>query len=205
MSAGSLEFWYDFASTYSYLAAERIQHLAQSKGVAVSWHPFLLGPIFQKQGWDNSPFNIYKAKGDYMWRDMERSAKNYGIPFVRSEELFPANGLLAARIALCLHSEEQRVAFTQAVYCAQFAQGEDISDPMTIQAILDRLGHDAERLFSQAKSAGIKQRLFDNTAQAQAKGIFGAPSFITSDGELFWGDDRLEQALDWAQKTTLTA
>ena len=205
MNAGSLEFWHDFASTYSYLAAERIQPLAQSKGVAVSWHPFLLGPIFQKQGWDNSPFNIYKAKGEYMWRDMERSAENYGIPFRRCQDTFPANGLLAARITLCLQSEEQRAAFTQAVYRAQFTRGEDISDRTIIQAILNRLGHDAEKLFSQAKSAGIKQRLFDNTAQAQAKGIFGAPSFVTPDGELFWGDDRLEQALDWVQKTTLTA
>ena len=136
---------------------------------------------------------------------MERSAENYGIPFLRCEDTFPANGLLAARITLCLLTEEQQAAFTQAVYRAQFAQGEDISDRAIIQAILERLGHDAEKLFTQAKSANIKQRLFDNTAQAQAKGIFGAPSFITPDGELFWGDDRLEQALDWVQKTTLTA
>lgn len=200
MSAGSLEFWYDFASTYSYLATERIGPLAQSKGVSVSWHPFLLGPIFQKQGWDNSPFNIFKAKGDYMWRDMARSTENYGIPFVANQDNFPMNGLLAARIALCFQAEEQRGAFTRAVYHAQFARGEDISDRQIISPILERLGHNPEQLFTQAKSVGIKQRLFDNTAQAQAKGIFGAPSFITEDGELFWGDDRLEQAVEWANQ-----
>lgn len=200
MNTGSLEFWYDFASTYSYLAAERIQSLADSKGVSISWHPFLLGPIFHKQGWDNSPFNIFKAKGDYMWRDMERSAKNYSIPFVASQDNFPMNGLLAARIALCFQTEEPRGAFTRAVYRTQFTLGEDIADQQTISAILEQLGHDPEQLFTQAKSAEIKQLLFDNTEQAQAKGIFGAPSFVTGDGELFWGDDRLEQALDWAKK-----
>lgn len=200
MSAGSLEFWYDFASTYSYLAAERIIPLAQSRGVSISWHPFLLGPIFQKQGWDNSPFNIFKAKGDYMWRDMERSTENYGIPFIRNEDNFPMNGLLAARVALCFQAEEQRGTFTRAVYRAQFAQGEDISGQQTISAILKCLEHDPAPFFTQAKSAGIKERLFDNTEQAQAKGIFGAPSFITEDGELFWGDDRLEQALVWCNK-----
>ncbi|MFK5979292.1 MAG: 2-hydroxychromene-2-carboxylate isomerase [Rhizobiaceae bacterium] len=200
MKTRSLEFWYDFTSTYSYLAAERIMSLADSQGVTVSWHPFLLGPIFQKQGWDNSPFNIFKAKGEYMWRDMERSAKNYGIPFVANQSSFPMNGLLAARIGLCFPTEEQRGAFTRAVYRAQFVRGEDISAPPIISAILDELGHDPELFFARAKSADIKQRLFDNTADAQNKGVFGAPSFITEGGELFWGDDRLEQALDWARK-----
>lgn len=200
MSAGSLEFWYDFASTYSYLAVERIGPLAQSKGVSVSWHPFLLGPIFQKQGWDNSPFNIYKAKGEYMWRDMERSADKYGIPFTISKDNFPMNGLLAARTALCFQTEEQRGAFTRDVYRAQFTRSEDIFDQQIISAILEQLGHNPEQFFIQAKSVRVKQRLFDNTERAQAKGIFGAPSFIAPDGELFWGDDRLEQALAWAKR-----
>jgi 2-hydroxychromene-2-carboxylate isomerase len=75
----TLDFWFEFASTYSYLAAMRIGPLAESAKVEVRWRPFLLGPIFKAQGWDNSPFNIYPAKGRYMWRDMERLASAQGL------------------------------------------------------------------------------------------------------------------------------
>ena len=70
MAGPKLEFWYEFASTYSYPAAMGIEALAETAGVEVVWRPFLLGPIFGEQGWNDSPFNIYPAKGRYMWRDM---------------------------------------------------------------------------------------------------------------------------------------
>ena len=83
MSAGGgrLEFWYEFSSTYSYIAAMRIEALAEAAGVAIDWKPFLLGPIFQSQGWNTSPFNLYPAKGRYMVREMERLAEQHGVPF----------------------------------------------------------------------------------------------------------------------------
>lgn len=200
MGNRTIEFWYDFASTYSYLAAERIGLLAKSKGIEVTWHPFLLGPIFQDQGWNSSPFNIYKAKGDYMWLDMARCAENYGLPFFRSTKAFPQNGLLAARIALCLPDGESRGEFTKAVYRAEFVQGKDITELNVIEEILIGMGHDSDILLLQTKTQAIKEKLFTNTAEARTKGIFGAPSFITASGELFWGDDRLEQALNWSVK-----
>ena len=83
MSTPALQFWYDFASTYSYVAAARIDRVAASAAVAVTWRPFLLGPIFAAQGWRDSPFNIYPAKGRYMWRDMERVCEREGIALVR--------------------------------------------------------------------------------------------------------------------------
>ncbi|MBL4802620.1 MAG: 2-hydroxychromene-2-carboxylate isomerase [Emcibacter sp.] len=192
-----IEFWYEFASTYSYLAAERIQSLAQSNGMDIAWRPFLLGPIFKSQGWDTSPFGIYKAKGNYMWRDIERSADLYGLPFKKSDQVFPQNSILAARIALCLPDADQRGEFSKSAYRAEFSEGQNIAEPQVIAQILNNLGHDSDQLFQQAKSPDIKQALFANTAEAQEKGIFGAPSLITGDGELFWGDDRLEQALNW--------
>src|SRR5262245_51053650 len=67
-----LDFWFDFASTYSYPAATRISPLAAIAGVTIRFRPFLLGPIFKAQGWETSPFNLYPAKGRYMWRDLER-------------------------------------------------------------------------------------------------------------------------------------
>ncbi|MES1155659.1 MAG: DsbA family protein, partial [Pseudorhodoplanes sp.] len=98
MPAPSLDFWFEFASTYSYPAAMRIRALADAAGVAIRWRPFLLGPIFKAQGWDNSPFNIYEMKGRYMWRDLERTCADLGLPFRRPDP-FPQSGLVAARVA----------------------------------------------------------------------------------------------------------
>src|SRR5215218_4995033 len=152
-----LEFWYEFASTYSYLAAMRIEAVAELAGVGLVWRPFLLGPIFKAQGWDNSPFSLYPAKGRYMWRDMEREAARRGLPFYRPET-FPQNGLLAARIALLGADRGWTPAFTQAVYTAQFAEGRDIADPQTVTDILTALGLDAEAIMAEAGAETNKMR-----------------------------------------------
>lgn len=99
-SLKSIEFWYEFASPYSYLAAMRVEEVAIAHGVLVEWKPFLLGPIFKQQGLDNSPFNIFKAKGAYMWRDMERACNELNLSFQKPSR-FPQNGLFAARVAMC--------------------------------------------------------------------------------------------------------
>src|SRR5919206_1880642 len=95
----TLDFFYEFASTYSYVTAMRIASLAQAAGVTVRWRPFLLGPIFKAQGWDTSPFNLYPAKGRYMVRDCERLAAALGAAF-RLPDPFPQHSVLAARVAL---------------------------------------------------------------------------------------------------------
>lgn len=194
-----LTFWYEFASTYSYLSAMRIEALAEKTGVKVQWRPFLLGPIFQAQGWTTSPFNIYPAKGAYMWRDMERQAQQYGLPPLKRAKTFPQNGLLAARIATIGVEAGWGPEFTRAVYHAQFAAGADITDAERLAAILDGFGLDGAALIAQAQTdQAAKDRLRAATDEAVALGVFGAPSFATEGGELFWGDDRLEDALDWA-------
>ena len=99
MAKPSLDFWFDFASTYSYPAAMRIASLAETSGVTVRWRPFMLGPIFKAQGWATSPFNLYPAKGRNMWRDLERICAALDLPFKRPDP-FPQNSLLAARAAL---------------------------------------------------------------------------------------------------------
>jgi 2-hydroxychromene-2-carboxylate isomerase len=200
MTARSIDFWFEFASTYSYPAALRIGDLARAAGVTVNYRPFLLGPIFSAQGWDNSPFNIYEAKGRYMWRDLARLCEGYGLEF-RKPSVFPQNGLLAARVALVGLSEGWGEAFIAEVYRAQFAEGRLINDPAVIQAILRTLGHDPRAVFDRAQSDEVKARLRAQTEEAQRLGIFGAPSFTTQDGELFWGNDRLEAALAWARKS----
>lgn len=197
MMARKLEFWFEFASTYSYLAAERIEALAA--GVTIVWRPFLLGPIFASQGWNNSPFNIYPVKGKYMWRDMERLAADYGLP-LRHPSAFPRNGLLPARVALA-HADQPWIGrFVRAVYRANFAQDREISDAAVIGEILASLGIEAKAALAAANEEANKAGLKAQTERAIALGIFGAPSFTVGE-ELFWGNDRLEQAIAFARKS----
>ncbi len=192
-----LDFWYEFASTYSYLAAARIEELAEAAGVDLRWRPFLLGPIFAQQGWTSSPFNLYPAKGRYMWRDMEREAARLGLPFRRPDP-FPQNSLTAARVALLGADHPWGPTFTQAVYRAEFGEGRSIAEPASVRAILVHLGIDAEAVTRLATAEGNKTRLKALTEEARSRGISGAPTFFTEDGEMFWGNDRLEQAVAWA-------
>lgn len=192
-----LEFWYEFASTYSYLAAMRIEAAAEAAGVELVWRPFLLGPIFKAQGWETTPFSLYPVKGRYMWRDMEREAARLGLPFYRPKT-FPQNGLLAARVALLGADRGWTPAFTRAVYTAQFAECRDIADPQVVTDILTALNLDAASVLAEAAAETNKMRLRRMNEEVQSRGLFGAPTFFAEDGEMFWGNDRLEQALDWS-------
>ncbi|MGO4870540.1 MAG: 2-hydroxychromene-2-carboxylate isomerase [Roseiarcus sp.] len=191
-----VDFWYEFASTYSYPAAMRIEALAATRGVSVAWRPFLLGPLFADQGWRDSPFNIYPVKGRYMWRDMERVCGALGLP-LRRPEAFPQNSLLAARVALALEGET-RAAFSRAVYRAEFAESRSIADPATLAAALNEVGVEAEGALARAQDGAVKECLKAECAQAKALRLPGAPCLVAEDGEIFWGNDRLEQGLDWA-------
>jgi 2-hydroxychromene-2-carboxylate isomerase len=179
----TIDFWFDFASIYAHLAACRIEALAAQSGVAVTWRPFLLGPIFAARGWTTSPFNLYSDKGRQMWRDVERLAEDADLPF-RRPSVFPRNSMLAARVA---------------VFRAEFTEDRDIAAPEVIDAILAGLGQDGAALRARAESPAYKPRLREQTAQAEKLGIFGAPTFIVG-AELFWGNDRLEQAITWARR-----
>lgn len=192
-----IDFWFDFASTYSYLAALRIEPLAAARGVTVRWRPFLLGPVFTAMGWNDSPFNIYPSKGRYMWRDMERLCKHYGLPLKRPLR-FPRNGIRPARV-ICAHADAAWVPdFARAVFSAGFAEDRDIGEREVVAGLLGKLGLDADALIAAAESPEGKDLLRRQTEEAFKLDIFGAPSFIAG-GELFWGNDRLEQALAWAE------
>lgn len=191
----TLAFWYEFASTYSYPAAFAVEEAAARAGVTVVWRPFLLGPIFAAQGWRDSPFNLYPVKGAYMWRDMERLCARQGLP-LRRPSGFPRHSVLAARVALAL-APARCPAFSRAVYTANFAQDQDIADPQVLAALLSALDEPAEAVLTRAGSDAVRQALRDQTARAQSMGLFGAPSFTIGD-EIFWGQDRLDDALAWA-------
>jgi 2-hydroxychromene-2-carboxylate isomerase len=190
-----LEFWFEFASSYSYPASMRVEDTARAAGVSLVWKPFLLGPIFGAQGWNDSPFNIYLAKGRYMWRDLERICAKLGVP-LRRPSRFPRNGLLAARVALVAADAPWGAEFVRAAYRANFADDRDIADVAVVRELLAQVGADAAAVLAAAQAPDNKDRLRRQTEEAVAHGIFGAPTFV-SRGELFWGNDRLEDALGW--------
>lgn len=203
MMQRTIEFWYEFASTYSYLTAQRIASAAAAADVEVIWKPFPLGPIFAAQGWNGSPFNIYPAKGRYMLRDIERIAQSRGHAF-KMPAAFPVNGLLASRLALAVGGKLIG-PFTQRAYAAQFEDGADITDRSVLISVLEAIGADPTAAFEAAKSQTVKDQFRANSDRAIELGLFGAPTFVTEDGEMFWGDDRLEQAIGWARKTASVA
>ena len=196
-----LDFWFDFASTYSYPAAMRIGPLASKARVKVRFRPFLLGPIFQAQGWESSPFNLYEAKGRNMWRDLERLCAELDLPF-RRPEMFPQQSVLAARVALVGLKLQEKWGknFCLALFRAEFAEGRRIDDAAVIGEILARFKVEPAPVLEAARSDPLRVALRTETEEAQRLGIFGAPTFITSDGEMFWGNDRLERALSWMKE-----
>jgi len=164
------------------------------------WRPFLLGPIFQAQlGYADSPFNRRPERGRYMWRDLERTCEKHGLPF-RKPSVFPRNALLAARVALVGRDEAWIGDFVRSVFRANFAEDRDISREEVVRELLESQRLPAADWLARAAESSTKQRLRACTDEAVARGIFGAPNFFV-DGELFWGNDRLEDALVWGRPT----
>ena len=188
-----LEFWFDYASNYSYLSVIRMRRLIADTGLAVHWRPFLLGPIFKDAGWDNSPFVLQKDKGAYMWQDIVRECAKYGQPWTRPT-VFPRNSLLAARIGLIGEEQPWMLDFCELAMLDNFSLDRDIGSEQGMTALLDSMGLDAAAILRAAQSDANKLRLRERTAQAKARGIFGAPTFFVGD-EMFWGNDRLADAL----------
>jgi len=198
-----IEFWFDFGSNYSYLSMMRIEALAAQHSMSIVLRPFLLGPIFKSLGWDSSPFVLQKLKGDYTWRDMERQAAKYGLRWTRPSN-FPRRGLLPLRVAILGASQPWALSFCRKVMEANFVDDREIDDVILVADILASLGLPAADLIAEAQSDATKAALRQQSKIAAERGIFGAPSFFIGD-ELFWGNDRLEDAIAYASASSTTA
>jgi 2-hydroxychromene-2-carboxylate isomerase len=196
----AIEFWFEFGSNYSYLSAMRIEHLARAAGVAVLWRPFLLGPVFRELGWSTSPFVLQAAKGRYMWRDMEREAAKYGLAW-RRPSAFPRTALLPMRVATLGAQEPWIGEFVRRVMLQNWVEDREIDDAAAVLAALAALVPDPDDMLAAALAPDNKLRLRVQTEMASARGIFGAPSFFVGD-EMFWGNDRLEDAIACAAGRT---
>lgn len=188
-----IEFWFEFGSNYSYLSVMRIEHEARLRDVHVLWRPFLLGPIFRALGFDPSPFLLQKEKGAYVWQDMARECRKYGLRWTRPS-VFPRPSVLAARIALLGAQEAWIGEFCRRVMERNFVADEDIKEACSLLPILRGLGLPAADIVERAQTESIKSQLRAQTEEARIRGIFGAPAFFV-EGEMFWGNDRLDDAL----------
>jgi 2-hydroxychromene-2-carboxylate isomerase len=191
-----IEFWFEFASNYSYLSVMRIEDAARQCSVRIAWKPFLLGPIFRDLGFETSPFVLQKEKGAYVWRDMARQCRKYGLRWTQPST-FPRPGVLPARIALLGAEQPWIGAFCRQVMELNFALDKDINQPDGMAGILTELGLPASDILDRAQAEPTKKRLREQTDAARARGIFGAPTFFVGT-EMFWGNDRLEDALTFA-------
>lgn len=199
----AIDFYFDFSSPYGYFASTRIDELAQKYGRFVAWHPILLGVVFKTTG--SSPLPQIPLKGEYCWRDFERSARFHGIEYKRPTH-FPLPTTHAARAMLWLqnhHGADVATAFAKSVYHALFVDDINIAEPAEISKLAEPLGVDVHAMDSGATSYQIKDQLKAEIEVAMAKGVFGSP-FVIIDGEPFWGFDRFNQIEDHLKRDRQT-
>lgn len=188
-----IDFYFDFSSTYSYVAHQDIMSLARKHDLTLSWRPISLGAIFHQQG--HSLPKPGSPKQKYLWHDVQRAADQAGLSF-RWPDIFPVNSIPAARGAYWIQDimPEKLEAYIASVFTTTFATDHDIGQPETLQDIAKNLGLDDAAYMAALKDDVYKDRLKQETAAAQTRGVFGAPTFCFGD-EMFWGADRLA-ALD---------
>lgn len=190
-----IELWLEYASTYSYLTVARIGQLADQHGLEVDWQPFWLHPVRERLGLP-PPFPDGSARERYMWRDLERRAKLRNLPY-RKPATYPFNSVHVGRVALVGAREGWCREFTETAFQLHWTQGLAMTEPAHIAAALSAAAQDPQRVLSLAASPEVKEAFKQQAGRALERGIFGAPSFVVGD-ELFWGDDRLEDAVAFA-------
>lgn len=183
----TIEFYWDAVSPYTYLAATRIERFAAEHGADLVWKPVLLGKLFEACG-NRAPLMV-PAKGQYMFADLQRWARHYGVP-LQIPNPFPVSTLSAQRIASALDGED-RARWARATLEAYWTRNLDISQPAALEALAAELGFDGQELLARAQTPEAKEQLKAYTDEAVQRGAFGAPTFFIGDA-MFWGNDRFE-------------
>jgi 2-hydroxychromene-2-carboxylate isomerase len=188
--AKTFDYYFDFGSPASYLAATQLAKLCEQTGATAAYKPMLLGGVFQATG-NHSPVTI-PAKGAYTFKDFARFAKRYGVP-LHVNPHFPINTLLLMRgaIGLQLSDAERFAPYCTAVYHAIWVDALNMNDPATVGRVLAQAGFDPMAMMALANAQSTKDALKAATEAAVARGVFGAPTFFVND-TMFWGQDRLD-------------
>lgn len=198
MRHGPLEFWFEYGSLYTYLTVARVDTVARAAGVDVTWRPFLLMPILVERGIQP----IHPIKFQYIWRDLERRARRHGIPY-KKPSTYPPKPLLTARIGCLAQKEGWCAEFTKEAFRLHWTEDVMIGTDENIASSLQYVGKDADRVIAMAQTDENKLALRNQTEQAKSLGIFGSPSLVVGK-ELFWGDDRLEDAVEFCLSAGLS-
>ncbi len=189
----TLEVYWDFSSPYAYLGSTQADALAERTGAKLVWKPMLLGGVFKAIGQVDAPVLTWgEAKRDHTFKDLHRWAQLFGVPFAFPTR-FPMNSLKAMRAYLALEGSElqnleRQRAYREKTFRAYWAEDRDISDDATLRELI---GPDADQVLARTKDPAIKQALIEATNVAVKRGVFGAPTWIVDDKELFWGQDRV--------------
>ena len=191
-----INFWLSIGSTYTYLSVNRISEVAKRENLSINWRPFSVRKIMMDM--DNIPFTppSKKVKSDYMWRDIERRAKFYGFE-AKVPAPYPLSQFdLANQIAILGMLEGWGVDYVYKTYQRWFQQGKEPATEPNLTEIFEELDLDHDETIKKANEDKIKDQYLQNTETAYKNGVFGSPSFIY-EGEVFWGDDRLEDCIKW--------
>lgn len=190
----NIDFFYFFGSGYAYLSVIRIGKLARDAGVTVRWRPFNVRTVMKE---NNVALRTEALKVKYLWRDIERRAATHGVPFVKPPIWTTDPDLLHNRVGMVAARDGWCEAFTIASFKAWYLEAMALGDRACLEHVLKALGKNVDQTIADANSEAIVEAYARETEVALAHGIFGSPSFV-ADGEMFWGDDRLEEAISWA-------
>lgn len=195
-------FFFSIGSTYTFLTVMRLPAFARTHDVTINWRPFNVRTILVEQ--NNIPFAGKPVKAAYMWRDIERRAEKYGLA-VQLPAPYPLEQLpLANQVALLGMHEGWGQDYVIATYRRWFQDGQPAGSDPNLSESLKEIGQDPDRVVETATSSAIEDALANETEVAKQLGVFGAPSFVV-EGEVFWGDDRLEDAVSWARSGRVNA
>lgn len=187
-----IDFYFDFSSAYSYIGQHRIRALARQHDVELNWKPMVLGAIFKALG-HHPTVTGESPKKNYIWRDVARSAEEWGLPY-RWPDPFPFNAIQPARAYYWL--EEQSTALAEqwavGVFDCAYGQGLDCTQATVLGALAESMGLDPQALAAGCSEDAVKLRLREATDEALQRGVFGAPTFLV-DNEIYWGADRVDQ------------
>jgi 2-hydroxychromene-2-carboxylate isomerase len=194
MSTDPIDFWFSMGSTYSYLSVMRLEELERASGIRFRWRPFHLLVILQEM--NHVPFADKPAKAAYMWRDIERRAAMHGLP-VSLPAPYPAKQSIAGNLVATVGMRQGWGSdFVRAAYRRWFQLGQETGSEPNISESLREIGQEPQSVLALANAADTKDALMAETGIARDLGIFGSPTFVIG-SELFWGDDRLEDAISW--------
>lgn len=189
------DFWFSIGSTYTYLTVQRLKTVEQRTGIRARWRPFSVRAIMQEM--NNAPFIGKPAKEKYMWRDFQRRAERYAISVKLPVEYPLKNFDLANRIAIVAQREGWCDDYVRAAYHHWIQDGMPAGDESNVIESLKAAGQSFDRVLQLADSDSIESAYQAATAEARSLGIFGSPTFVVDGHELFWGDDRLEDAIEY--------